>query len=94
MSIAVVIRDQIKAIDPRALMAWGAKDLVNMGDGLKFKSSGMCRWKGYVYVKYNEGKDLYDIDFFKIRGIDLKYVKKLEGIYVEDLVNVIDEVVG
>jgi hypothetical protein len=29
-----------------------------------------------------------------IRGIDLKYVKKLEGIYVEDLVNVIDEVVG
>jgi len=94
MSIAVIIRDQIKAIDPRALWAWGAKDLVNMGDGLKFKSSGMAKWKGYVYVKYNEGKDLYDIDFFKIRGIDVKYVKKLEGIYVEDLVSVIDEVVG
>ena len=48
MSIAVVIRDQIKAIDPRALMAWGAKDLVNSGyDG---QSALAIIWEEYKEV--------------------------------------------
>jgi hypothetical protein len=54
----------------------------------------MTKWKGYVYVKYNEGSDLYDIDFFRIRGVDVKYDKQAKGIYAEDLVWVIDGVVG
>ena len=51
MNTAQIILSQIKAIDHMALFAWGAKNLVNMGDGLKFKTSGMTPWKGYVYVK-------------------------------------------
>lgn len=94
MTVAQTILSQIKTIDPRALWAWGAKDLINMGNGLKFKTSGMTRWKGYVYVKYNEGMDLYDIDFFRFRKMEPIYDKKVEGIYAEDLVNVIDGVVG
>ena len=94
MNTATIIRDQIKTIDPMALFAWGAKDLVNMGDGLKFKSSGMVKWKGYVYVKYDEGQDLYNIDFFKIRKYEIKYVEQLQGVFAEDLVNTIDSVVG
>lgn len=41
MNIAKTILSQIKTIDGWALSAWGAKDLVAMEDGLKFKTSGM-----------------------------------------------------
>ena len=80
--------------DLRALWAWGAKDLMNMGDGLKFKTSGMTPWKGYVYVKYNSGKDLYEIQFFRFRKMEVKYDKVVEDVYAEDLVSVIDGFVG
>jgi hypothetical protein len=90
MSIAKTIHSQIKTIDYWALGAWGAKDLVAMNDGLKFKSSGMVGWKGQVYVKYNEGTDLYDIEFFRIRGAKVFVDDIVEGVFVEDLVNVID----
>jgi hypothetical protein len=94
MTIAQTILSQIKTIDPMATFAWGAKDLVNMGDGLKFKTSGMVKWKGYVYIKYNAGTDLYDIEFFRIRNFEIKTDKGITDVYAEDLVNVIDSVVG
>ena len=94
MTIAQTILSQIKTIDPRATCAWGAKELVNMGDGLKFKTSGMVKWKGYVYIKYNEGTDLYDIEFFRIRNCEIKCDNGMTDIYAEDLVRVIDSVVG
>lgn len=94
MNTAQIILSQIKTLDPRALWAWGAKDLINMGDGLKFKTSGMTPYKGYVYIKYNEGKDLYEVQFFRFRKMEVKYDKKVEDVYAEDLVNVIDDFVG
>ena len=57
----------------------------------------MCirdRWKGYVYIKYDEGSDLYNIDFFRMRGVDIKYDKQVEGVFAEDLVQIIDAQVG
>lgn len=94
MNTAQIILSQIKAIDPMAMFAWGAKDLVNMGSGLKFKTSGMTPWKGHVYVKYNEGSDLYDIEFFRIRTGEIKVDNKVEGVFAEDLVQIIDNFVG
>jgi hypothetical protein len=94
MNTAQIILSQIKQLDPRATFAWGAKEMINMGDGLKFKSSGMVKWKGYVHIKYDAGQDLYNIDFFKIRGMEIKYTEQLEGVFAEDLVRTIDEVVG
>lgn len=94
MSVAKTILNQIQAIDPMAMFAWGAKELVNTGNGLKFKSSGMTRWKGQVLVKYNEGTDLYDIDFFRIRKGAMVVDRKETDVYVEDLVRTIDSQVG
>lgn len=94
MNTAQTILSQIKAIDPMAMFAWGAKDLMNMGNGLKFKTSGMTPWKGYVYIKYNEGKDLYEIDFFRFRKMEPIYDKTVEDVYAEDLVQIIDNFVG
>jgi hypothetical protein len=94
MSTASIIRDQIRTIDRFALVAWGAHDMLNMGNGLKFKTGGMVKWKGYVHVVYDEGRDLYNVDFFRIRNAEVKYDKRVEGVFAEDLVTVIDAQVG
>jgi hypothetical protein len=94
MSVAKIILDQIKALDKWAMGSWGAKDLMNMGDGLKFKTSGMVKWKGYVYVKYDEGQDLYNVIFGRVRKLEWKVDKQVDGVFAEDLVNVIDGQVG
>lgn len=94
MSIAKNILEQIKAIDVWALGAWGAKELVAMNDGLKFKTSGMVKWKGCVYIQYNEGQDLYDVIFAKIRKYEWKEQERVEGVYFDQLVEVIDRRVG
>lgn len=94
MSIAETIRDQIRTIDPMAFGAWGTTNLTNMGDGLKFKTTGMVKWKGYVYVKYDYGADLYNVIFAKIRKGEWKVEKQVDQVFCEDLVNVIDQKVG
>lgn len=94
MTVAKTILTQIKTLDPLATFAWGAKEMVDMGDGLKFKTSGLVKWKGHVYIRYNEGTDLYDIEFFRIRNFEIKTDKGVTDVFVEDLVNVINGVVG
>ena len=94
MNVAQIILSQIKAIDPMALFAWGAKNIWADTDGLGFTSSGMTRWKGNVFVKYNEGTDLYDITFARIRKMEQIIDKRVNDVFCEDLVRVIDEQVG
>ena len=94
MSIAKIILGQIKALDFWALGAWGAKDMVALNDGLQFKTSGMVRWKGIVQVKYDEGQDLYNVIFGRIRKYEWKIDNQVEGVFVEDLVEVINSQVG
>lgn len=94
MTIAKIILDQIKTIDFWALGAWGAKELVNTGTGLRFKTSGSVRWKGYVHVVLDEAKDLYRVEFQRVRKLNVITDKVVEDVFVEDLVNVIDSQVG
>ena len=91
--VAKIIHQQIKSYAPHALFAWGAArkgHMIYMSDGFKFKTSGMVRWKGWVYVKYDEALDLYDIDFFRIRGTEIKYDKRVQGVYFDQMVEIID----
>lgn len=99
MNIAKTILSQIKTIDAWALCAWGAKDFVVMEDGLKFKTSGMTPWKGYVYVKYNPVPDLYEVQFFRLRkmrveGHEVIVDNIVKDVYAPELVSVIDKFVG
>jgi hypothetical protein len=54
----------------------------------------MTPYKGHVYVRYNEGADLYDVSFYRIRKLELKMDKVVEDVYAQDLVSVIDNFVG
>lgn len=57
-----------------------------MENGLRFKVQGFLH-KGWVTVEYNEGADLFDI---KLLSNQLKEVKSIEGIYFDELIDVID----
>ena len=94
MSVANTILHQLRCIDPMCLPAWGAKQLMNMGDGLKFKTSGMVKWKGYVLIELDEARDLYNITFGRVRKYEWKVDKKVEGVYADQLVEIIDRQVG
>ena len=91
--IAGVVYSQIKTMSPWAMAAWGAKELVVLKDGIQFKSSGMVKNKGIIQVKLN-GSDLYDVTFGKVRKFKYKEIKKVTDVFVEDLIGVIDEMVG
>ena len=94
MTVAHTILDQIKMADRAAMMAWGAKELVRIENGLRFKSTGMVKWKGYVEITLDEGVDLYTLKFFKMRKGERKIAKSVTDIYCDELVSVIDSVVG
>lgn len=58
-------------------------------EGLAFKVDGF-KHRGWVFVKYNEGKDLFDIE---LRGNDMTIISVIEDVYFDQLVNVIDHAV-
>lgn len=94
MNTAQIILNQIKELDPMAIFVWGAKEMVNVGDGLKFKTSGIVKWKGYVYIKYDEAQDLYNVIFAKIRKLEWIEQERVEGVFFDQIVEIIDRKVG
>lgn len=69
--------------------SWGFHNPKPMDNGLSFKVQGFLH-KGWVVIEYNEGTDLFDIRLLTDR---LNEVKSIENIYVDQLVDVIDDVV-
>ena len=65
--------------------SWGISSLTSNEEGINFKVQGF-KFVGKVHITYDRGLDLWNIDFEK-KG---KVVKSIEGIYTEDLVDVID----
>lgn len=69
------------------LMSWGFESPVVIKLGLRFKVNGF-KHRGRVEIRYNEGADLFNISLI---GEDNQVKETLEGIYVDQLVEVIDE---
>lgn len=70
------------------VFSWGFHSPMALPDdgGLAFKVDGF-KHRGWVFVKYNEGKDLFDIE---LRGNDMTIISVIEDVYFDQLVNVID----
>lgn len=75
--------------DLNIVWSWGFNSPKPLDNGLTFKVQGFLH-KGWVKIEYNEGSDLFDI---KLLSYQLKEVKSIEGIYVDQLVEVIDDMV-
>lgn len=95
---------QIKAIDKWALAAWAAKNFVVSDAGvdmkgnpydayLKFKVNGPKLKRGTVII-YLTPNDDYTVVFGQVRGADWKELKRVDMIYFDQLVEVIDQYVG
>lgn len=54
--------------------------------GLVFKVDGF-KHKSWVFVKYNEGKDLFDVE---LRDNAMTIIRVIEDVYFDQMVNVID----
>ena len=98
LTIANTIIDQINTIDYWARARWGVtggKGMrpIGLENGVKFKSRGMVKWKGWVTITLN-GMDLYDIEFSRIYAGEHKIDKVVIDVFVEDLVKIIDAQVG
>ena len=102
LEIAKTIQKQIKAIDFWALGAWGANTYVALSEnsekgvlgGLQFKCSGSkVRKGGLVTIELN-GKDLYDITLYRVRGINVTVLAESKDVFCDMLVNVLDEMIG
>lgn len=87
-----VAKEIAKQIGNKALFMLGASQLVADDNALRFRIKG-SRAANMIRVELNS-MDLYDVTFFKVRGLDCKEVAKAEGIYNDMLHNTIEENTG
>ena len=78
-----ILRTQLMVI-----WSWGFNSPMAIENGLRFNVQGF-KFSGVVEVKYNEGWDLFDVSFIKAG----KVVKTIEGVYIDILVETIDNYV-
>lgn len=58
-------------------------------EGLAFRVNGF-KHRGWVFVKYNEGKDLFDVE---LRDNAVTIIRVIEDVYFDQLIAVIDNAV-
>ena len=63
----------------------GAKNLGHTNKGLQMKIGRNAKGVTHVIIDLDRGKDLYDIEFVKVRGTKRTTVKKLKGIFADQL---------
>ncbi len=95
LSIANEILSQIKCLDRAALMAWGAKNFLSLPEskefqgGVRFNVNGLTH-KGLVIIELRWLDD-YTVSFISKSG---ELVKKVENVYCDMLVEIIDFIEG
>lgn len=91
--VSQTIYDQIESLDRFAFASWGSKNFVGSDKALQFDVRGP-KFKGRVIVTYDRGKDTYIVEFGNIRKLDWKLKKRIEPVFAQDLVNVLDGQIG
>jgi hypothetical protein len=82
MTVAKTIAEQI---GNRAFFMIGAKNLVGSENSLTFKVGRNGKGVTHIKVTLDAGKDLYEMEGFKVRGTKVTRVHKIEGLFAEDL---------
>jgi hypothetical protein len=92
MTIAKTILAQLG--NRKFIAMTGAKDLIALESGLQFGiGKGASQKINKVRITLN-CKDLYDVEYFNIRGCNVKLIVKHEDIYAEDLASTFEDVTG
>ena len=72
----------------------GAKNLGFTNKGLQMKIGRNTKGVTHVIIDLDRGKDLYNIEFVKIRGVKRTTVKKLKGVYADQLGKIFTKYTG
>jgi hypothetical protein len=92
--IAETILEQLGGIG-RLRMFTAAYNFIDHDKGISFKFDNVTKIKiNYFKVVYDEGGDLYNLEFGFIRGLNYKKVKEMEGIYFDQLMDVFESETG
>jgi len=89
MSIAKTIQEQIGG---KAFYMLGAKNLMDCGDALSFRIRG-SKAVNYIKISLN-GKDLYDMEFGKIHGMNYKVKATHNDVYADMMHGLIEDETG
>ena len=88
LTIANTIRQQLYAGGTNKVWSWGSHAWKGGENFLMFRVTGRL-FRGVVKVTLNS-MDTYDIELMKLKG---EVVKRIEGIYCDELTSVIDEAI-
>ena len=69
------------------MWSWGCCRFTAIQNGLIFHVQGYILQNGWVKVLYNEGTDAFDVYFLSNKK---ELIKKVEEVYLDNLVDVID----
>ena len=72
----------------------GAKNLGFTNKGIQMKIGRNAKGVTHVIIDLDRGKDLYNIEFVKIRGVKRTTVKKLKGVYADQLGKIFTKYTG
>lgn len=78
---------QILKLQQNKVWSWGTHDCETIKNGLQFKVQGFLL-TGIVKIIYDEGHDLFDIEL--LPDADAKPKETIEGIYLDQIVDIID----
>jgi len=98
-SIAQTIIDQIYAQNPWALASWGARkyliEKVDGNVGVSFSVNGTKTKHGSrILILYDEQRDLYNVYLYRFYKRQHMYDNQVEGVFFDQLVEIIDDMVG
>lgn len=91
-----IARTIVAQLGNLTLSMLGAQNLVDLGDGLSFRIRGSRR-ANYVAIRFDGGRDLYDLEIKKIGRAPSYRVRDVaahEGIFVDQLHELIERETG
>lgn len=87
-----ILLSQLGGISRLRIMI-GACNFLKVENGISFKFK-LCKKANYCVIKYNEGKDLYDMEFLQIKEESVDSKKTITDLFGEDLKPVFEEFTG
>ena len=98
-NVAQTIIDQIYGKEPWALASWGARNYlverVNGNEGVSFSVNGQKTKHGSrIMILLDESRDLYNVYLYRMYRGKRIYDNVVEGVYWDQLVEIIDDMVG
>ena len=90
--LAITILKQLGGVAKLKMMT-GAYNFMTVDNGVTFRIKNKGRRVNAITILLN-GKDLYDVTFYNIRGFDRKIVREYNDVYFDQLIPFFEETTG